>query len=62
VYIDNVRLGGVEMLRTVSTSNISKIAHLSANDATARYGVGHAAGVIEIITLPGGAPLTTPQV
>jgi hypothetical protein len=51
VYIDNVYLGSVETLRTVSLQSISTISHLDPLAATARYGVGHGAGVIYIETL-----------
>jgi hypothetical protein len=46
VYMDNVKLGGVEWLRTVPISAVSTIQHLDPNEATARYGIGHGAGVI----------------
>jgi hypothetical protein len=62
VYIDNVKLGNVESLRTVPVSTIMSIRHFSANEATARWGVGHAAGVIYVQTLSGGAtPASSPE-
>ena len=51
VYMDNTRLGGVETLRAISTGAISKVEHFDAVQATARWGVGHGAGVIYIETL-----------
>jgi hypothetical protein len=60
VYIDNVRLGDVTTLRTVPVRTISFIRHYDANDATARWGVGHGAGVIFIGSWPASAPPTPP--
>ena len=57
VYMDNVRLGDVESLRGVHPSTILSIRHFDANAATARWGVGHAAGVIYIQTFPSAAPM-----
>ena len=51
VYMDNVKLGGIETLRAVEISTLESIEHLDANSATARWGVGHGAGVILITTL-----------
>ncbi|MDQ6634888.1 MAG: hypothetical protein M3Z10_09050 [Gemmatimonadota bacterium] len=51
VYQDNVKLGNVETLRSVAVSSIVAIRRLSPNEATARWGVGHAAGVIYVQTM-----------
>ncbi|MEO8337108.1 MAG: glycoside hydrolase family 43 protein [bacterium] len=51
VYIDNVYLGPVETLRSVSVQTISSVQHLDPVAATARYGVGHGAGVIYLETM-----------
>ena len=51
VYIDNVYLGPVATLRSVSVKTIGSIQHLDPLEATARYGVGHGAGVIYLETI-----------
>jgi hypothetical protein len=51
VYQDNVKLGNVETLRSVAVNSIAAIRRLTPNEATARWGVGHAAGVIHIQTM-----------
>jgi hypothetical protein len=56
VYQDNVRLGDVESLRNVPVNTILSIRHFNANEATARWGVGHAAGAIYIETLSASTP------
>jgi hypothetical protein len=56
VYMDANYLGDVSMLRTVPISVISSIRHLDAVEATARYGIGHGAGVVYIATYPMSAP------
>lgn len=50
VYVDGVRAGNVDHLRTMSTSGIIEIRYVSATDATMRWGTGHTAGAIEVIT------------
>ncbi|MDB4883756.1 MAG: glycoside hydrolase family 43 [Gemmatimonadetes bacterium] len=59
VYLDNSRLGGVQSLTTVSTHGVVSVTHLSGLEATARWGIGHSAGAISIITWPGGERGTT---
>jgi hypothetical protein len=64
VYLDNTRLGDIETLRGIHPSTILSIQHFDANGATARWGVGHSAGVIYITTLRAAAPMpaSPPQV
>ena len=50
VYVDNVRYGTVTALRGISASDVAEIWFLSSGDATTKYGMGHAAGVIEVVT------------
>jgi hypothetical protein len=50
VYLDNVKLGGVSNLRNVDIHVIRYIRHFDGVAATARWGVGHGAGVILIST------------
>jgi hypothetical protein len=62
VYIDNVKLGAVETLRSLAVNSIVSIRHLGANEATARWGVGHSAGVIQVQTLSSeSAPARSPE-
>jgi hypothetical protein len=60
VYLDNVKLGGVETLRGVQVANVQAIRHYDANDATSRWGVGHSSGAIQVITLSGSEKATLP--
>lgn len=48
VYVDNSRMGGVEVLDQIQADDIAEIRYLSAPDATSRYGIGHSAGAILI--------------
>lgn len=50
VYVDNNRMGGVEVLDRIQVGDIAEIRYMNAPDATSRYGTGHSAGVILIIT------------
>ena len=57
VYLDNVRLGTVETLRALDLKVLNRIEHFDGVAATARWGVGHGAGVILVTTL---GPRPTP--
>jgi hypothetical protein len=51
VYMDEVRLGDVTTLRSVEPGVIGSIQHFDGPSATARWGIGHGAGVILINTV-----------
>jgi hypothetical protein len=55
VYVDESRFGGVESLANLTTVGVTSVTHLNGIDATARWGLGHAAGVISVHTWPNGA-------
>ncbi len=50
VYLDNVRLGGVETLRGIQVNPIVSIRFIPALEATARWGLDHGHGVIFVST------------
>ena len=50
VYYDQTKLGGVDEMRTITVTSITGIRHYNGTDATMRFGVGHSAGVIQILT------------
>lgn len=50
VYMDNVQVGGLDVLRTVGAQAISRVEYLSASDATTRFGTDHTGGAILIST------------
>jgi hypothetical protein len=50
VYVDDVSLGGVEMLRNVPKEAVVRVQWLSPMEATTRYGGGHMGGVIAVTT------------
>ena len=52
VYLDNTRMGGVQALSQISTRYVSTVQKLNGIDATARWGIGHGAGVISVMTWP----------
>jgi len=54
VYLDDNRLGGPEVLRTVRILSVRLIKHMDGIQATARYGRGHEEGAILITTLATG--------
>jgi len=52
VYIDNTKVGDVQSLAAISTRYVSSIRKVNGIDATARWGIGHSAGVIAVMTWP----------
>ena len=48
VYLDGVHLGGVDMLKGISTPAIQYLRYINGTDATTRWGIGHGRGVIFI--------------
>jgi hypothetical protein len=53
VYFDEVRLGGIETLRSVTSSSIMFIRFYDGIAATNRWGVGHSNGVILVSSRTG---------
>ena len=50
VYVDNVPLGTVEVLKSLSTSDVAEVRKMSAAEATTRWGTGHPGGVVYVTT------------
>jgi hypothetical protein len=52
VYLDGVRMGGVETLRTIDLRPVTYIRYFDGIAATARWGLDHGAGAIYVSTHP----------
>jgi len=50
VYVNGVRYGTPDALRSMRSMDVQEMRFLSASDATTRYGTGHVGGVIEVTT------------
>lgn len=50
VYYDGTRLGGVDEMRSVIVNSVASLRHYNGVDATMRWGVGHSAGAIQILS------------
>ena len=50
VYIDEVHVGTIEMLRSVRISSVAVIKHLDGIQAAARFGMNHDQGAILVTT------------
>lgn len=61
VYIDNVKVGPIEELKTLGKLDVREIRYLSPRAATDRWGEGHPGGVIYVTTVQGVGPDTTGQ-
>jgi hypothetical protein len=48
VYVDGIRKGGPDFLRTIPIGEVAEVRYLSATDATTRYGLNVPAGVIDV--------------
>ncbi len=58
VYVDEVKRGQIDALRSVPVRTIGEIRYLRGVDATTRWGIGHEAGAILIYTVK---PTTPPE-
>jgi hypothetical protein len=56
VYLDNARLGGIEMLRQVPVASLTSLRYFDATAATHKWGSGHAHGAILVSTAPTAVP------
>ena len=54
VYLDGMRLGGVERLRDITAIQVYSIRRYSGSEAQWRYGNGHSDGVLLVSTHPEG--------
>ncbi|HEX8394115.1 MAG TPA: hypothetical protein VF665_17360 [Longimicrobium sp.] len=55
VYVNEMRLGGLQSLREVDANAIRKVAFMDPNEATGRFGLNHTHGAI-LVSLKVGAP------
>ena len=55
VYVDNARVGDVDVLKTIQPRLVSTVRYYDGPSATSRWGVDHAAGVIHVSTWSAGA-------
>lgn len=54
VYVDYIRVGGIETLREIPVTEVAEVRHLNSSDATTLFGTGNTDGAILILT--GGRP------
>ncbi len=50
VYVDDIRYGELDSLRTMSADQVYQIQYLNSSDATTRFGTDHLGGAILITT------------
>jgi hypothetical protein len=50
VYMDNVHIGGAEVLRTIGANGVVRVEYVAGPDTTFKFGSNHSAGVIHIVT------------
>jgi hypothetical protein len=50
VYYDETRLGGVDEMGSVMVISVAGVRHYNGVEATQRWGVGHSAGAIQILS------------
>ena len=46
VYVDNTRMGSLEVLNNIGAHEVREIRYLNPSEATNRYGTGHVQGAI----------------
>lgn len=52
VYIDGVRAGGIDVLKTIPIATVYSMRRINGTAAQARFGIGHSDGVIFVATGP----------
>ena len=52
VYVDDVSLGDISTLRSISMADVVYLKHYDGVSASSRWGLGHGAGVIYVSTRP----------
>ncbi len=50
VYLDGMKFGDLEQMKSLSADNVIQIQYLSAPNATTRFGTGHTGGAILIMS------------
>lgn len=55
VYVDNQRVGGLEVLRDMTSTTATSLRFYTASEAQSRFGLGNLQGVIQVNTARGGA-------
>lgn len=50
VYLNESRLGGSDYLRQIPISQVREIRYFSAAEATTKWGTGHSAGAIQVLS------------
>jgi hypothetical protein len=61
VIAGDIRMGGVQSLRTMNSDNVVSIAFVDPVTAAQRWGGSHAQGAIVVSMLADGAPSTEPN-
>lgn len=54
VYLDDIRVGGIETLHSIPIGSVQYLRHIDGLEATSRWGVDHGAGVIFVSTRVAG--------
>jgi hypothetical protein len=54
VYLDDSRLGGLDVLNSLQLSGIDSIRFMDATTASARFGLSHPHGAIQVVPRRGG--------
>lgn len=54
VYVNDLRLGGLDELRRIRSADVYSIRYLSGPDATTRFGTGHSGGALLVTTRGSG--------
>ena len=50
VYLNENRLGGSDQLRQIATGDIKEIRYFNSSEATTKWGTGHSAGAIQVVS------------
>jgi hypothetical protein len=53
VYVDGTRAGSLDQLKTIRPAELWSVRRINGIDAQGRFGIGHGAGVIYVVTVGG---------
>ena len=54
VFVDNMEMGDVQFLKNINPMEVAEVQHLSAEQATTRWGTGYIGGALIVSTHAGG--------
>ncbi len=55
VFVDNVEMGDIQFLKTISVGDVAEVQRIPAEQATTRWGTGYIGGALMVLTHSGAS-------